>query len=200
MAILGDSYLMFIDTVSGIDKVPTTDEYFRPIVCLKTQDLDVTTEVITIQNKCDGGYTKKRPGYGSWSMSADGHAVGLRNAEKTIKANFHEVMQLNIDKVMFWAAFRDLEKSIWRVGLGFFTSVRESANINEPYSFSLSFEGSGKLQIGTDLFLTLLARDNNKDEFLEGGEDNLIKVNGNGNIIIPDGSGNVWDDNATWGD
>lgn len=198
MAILGDSYLMYLDTVSSIDTVPTTDEYFRPIVCLKTQDLDVTTDVITIQNKCDGGYTKKRPGYGSWSMSAEGHAVGLKRADQMSKANFQEVMQLNIDKVMFWAAFRDLEKSIWRVGLGFFTSVRESANMNEPYSFSLSFEGSGKLQIGSDLFLTLLARDNNRTQFLEGGEDNLIKITGSGEV--PSGSGSTWDDNATWGD
>lgn len=197
MAILSEDYLLYIDTVSSIDTVPVTDQYFRPIVCLKTNGLESNTDVITIQNKCDGGYTKKRPGYGSWSMSGEGHAIGLRTAEKIIKANFQEILQLQIDKKMMWIALRDMDKSIWRVGLGFFTSIGETANMNEPYSFNFSFEGSGKLQIGTDLYITLLATNNMGTQFLEDGNENLIEVQGG--ITAPVQGGDTWNDNATWG-
>src|SRR5690606_32632257 len=129
-------------------------QHYRPIVCGTGNSFNSSVAEIDVSNKCDGGWRNTRPGYGSWGLDVDGFAVGLKIAEKLAKANFQELLDLHINKRLFWAVMCDEDRNIYREGVVWISSFDESANNNEAYSFSASMVGTKKPITGTDFFVT----------------------------------------------
>lgn len=201
MAINASTYLIYIDTITPITAERGNIANYRPVVCGTGNSFNMSIAEIDISNKCDGGWRNTRPGYGSWGFDVDGFAVGLKTADRLAKANFQELLSLALDKKLFWACMCDIDRTIAREGVVWINSFDETANNNEAYGFSASMTGTKKPITSTDLFITLLATNSMGNQFLEDGNDNLIEVVGNGEIIqpLPGTGGDTWNDNATWG-
>ena len=105
----------------------------------------------------------------------DGQAIGLRMAEKLIKANFQELAELFYNKREFWIMQADADmtivREIWcRIG-----SYRETAQMNSLYTFTASFVGIGKpTTLTTNIFRLLIATDESGNTIVQNGEDQLL--------------------------
>jgi len=140
----GTNFVVAIDTITPITAERGTYANYRPVICGTSNGLSVDFESISFRNKCDGGWDKSVSGYGSWDFTVDGMAYAVKNSEKLLKANFQEVAELAIDKQIFWAKTADVNSSIVREGLVRIGSYKETADLEQPYTFNVSFVGIGK--------------------------------------------------------
>lgn len=171
----GTEYILWVDTVT-----PLTAERgasYRPIVCGTTNGFNMDFESVSFRNKCDGGWDNSVSGYGSWGFSMDGQAIGLKTAELSEKANFTVLVNLAVNKRIFWGRMTDLEGKITREGKVRIGSYSESADMDTPYGFTASFVGVGKPIIEHDIYTNVLASNLAADELLQDGNDNLIQTN-----------------------
>ena len=172
----GSVYILWIDVVTPITADRGNPEYYRPVVCGVSNGVNIDIESISTRNKCDGGFDQSESGYISWSFDLEGHAVGLRNSEASVKANFQEIADLALDKVKFWAKQEDVETSVTREGRVRIGSFKEVSAQDQPYSFSASFVGIGRPIFETNIYRTVIATDDTALELLEDGENNLIET------------------------
>ena len=140
----GSQYLVLIDTVTPITASRGNYANYRPVICGTSNGLSVEFESISFRNKCDGGWDRSVSGYGSWDFSVDGMAYAIKNTDKLLKANFQEVAELALDKRIFWAKTADINSTIIREGLVRIGSYKETADLESPYTFNVSFVGIGK--------------------------------------------------------
>lgn len=173
----GSLYVLFVDLVTPKTAERGNNANYKPIVCGTSNGVSLEQEGIVFRNKCDNGFEYSVPGYVTWGFDMEGHAIGVKNSEKLIKSNFQELARLLIDKVVFWAKMADVDNQIVREGLVRISSYRETANMEEPYSFTASFVGIGKPIFETDLFLTVLAANITGTELIQDGNNNLIENN-----------------------
>lgn len=178
MAILGTTYVLWIDTITPIDAEHGNPFYYRPIVCGVSNGFNMDVESISVRNKDDGGYDRPRPGYLSSGFDMDGHALGLRYSDQSAKANFHEMALLCRNKVTFWCKMDDMSNpgSLPREVPVWISSYKETANNNEIYTFSCTFVGVGKPFLDNELYVTVLATDDTGIELLEEVKTNLINT------------------------
>jgi len=175
MAITGDNYILLIDTVTPRSAGHGAD--YRPVACGTSNNWGGDAEGISLRNKMDGGYDQSTTGYISTNFDMDGQAIGLRMAEKLIKANFQELAELFYNKREFWIMQADADmtivREIWcRIG-----SYRETAQMNSLYTFTASFVGIGRPTTLTgDIIKILLATDLTGDEIFQDGDNNLIET------------------------
>lgn len=177
MVLNGSIFLIFIDTVTPKTAERGNPTYYRPIICGKTNGFNMDFDTIAFDNKCDGGWRNSASGYGSWGLSLEGHAVGVKSSEKALKASFNEVANLAKNKTIFWAMMADIDRSIVREGLMRIGSYTETANMDEPYSFNLSLVGIGEPILEVDLFDTVIGVNQQHTELLQDGNNNLISIN-----------------------
>ena len=172
----GNFYILWIDVITPLTDERGNPEYYRPVVCGVSNGVNLDIESISTRNKCDGGFDQSESGYISWSFDLDGFAVGLRNSEASVKANFQELADLALNKVKFWAKQEDAETSVTREGRVRIGSFKEVASLDAPYSFTASFIGIGRPIFETNIYKTVIATDDTALELLEDGEDNLIET------------------------
>lgn len=173
----GSDYIILIDTVTPITAASGTIDNYRPVLCGTSNGLNLEFESISFRNKCDGGYDRTESGYGTWGFDLDGHAIGIRYADRLTQANFQEVAMLAIKKRKFWAKMSNLTGNIVREGVVRIGSYRETAEMDTPYSFSVSFVGIGEPIFITNLFTTVLSVNNPGTELIQDGNNNLIENN-----------------------
>lgn len=169
----GNAYILWVDTTT-----PLTAErglYYRPIVCGVSNGFGMDIESISTRNKCDGGYDTSLPGYLTSSFDMDGQAIGLKQADKIAKANFQEMAQLALDKRVFWVKLDDVQSTVKREGRAWISSYRETANLDNPFTFTCNFNVTGKPILEANIFKTVLATDQTGTELLQDGNNNLIE-------------------------
>jgi len=171
----GTSYIVLIDTDTSISAERGVHEKYRPVLCGTTNGFNMAFESISLRNKCDKGWDRTESGYGSWGIDLDGFAIGIKNSESTIKSNFQEVALLAVKKKKFWAKMADIDNKVVREGLVRIGSYRETANLEEPYGFSVSFIGLGEPILETELFTAVLSVDLAGLELIQDGNNNLIE-------------------------
>lgn len=170
----GNSYLIWIDLITPLTAARGTFENYRPIVCGVSNGFGMDIESISTRNKLDGGYDQSLAGYLSWNFDLDGFAVGLKQADKLAKANFHEIALLARDKTEFWCKMEDLETTVTREGRVRITSYRETADNASPFSFTANFIGIGKPILEENIIKQVLATDSTGDILVTDGNNNLI--------------------------
>lgn len=104
----------------------------------------MSRESIAFRNKCDDGWDATESGYGSWSIDLSGHAISLLATDASIKSNFQEVGMLLINKTKCWCKMSDLNNTIVREGVVRVGDYSETADMETPYSFDVSFVGIGQ--------------------------------------------------------
>lgn len=171
----GTAYILWIDTVTPLTAERGDPDEYRPVMCGISNGFAMDIESISTRNKSDGGYDQSEAGYLTWNFDMDGHAIGIKMTEKAIKANFQEIAELALNKSTFWTKMEDLESTITREGKTRISSYRETAGLEEPYSFTANFIGVGKPIMETDIIKTVLSADSNGDQLLSDGENNLIE-------------------------
>lgn len=143
--IQGTDYVLEIDTVTDTSLNDYgTDANYRLIACLVSNGIDITLADQTTSNKCSGGWATSLSGEGSWTFSGEGQAVSLNDTEEETMANYQEVATLAVDKTVFFARMTNTAKNIYREGKVRISSYSESAPNNEPYTFTVTFTGTGK--------------------------------------------------------
>lgn len=170
----GTAYIIFIDTITPRTAERGTEANYRPVVCGVTNGFNMSFEAIQLRNKCDGGWDNTESGYGSWGLNLDGQAIALRNVEKLIKANFDEVANLAVKKRVFWAKMGDIDSKRVIEGLVRIGSYNETADLEEPYSFTVEFVGLGEPIIEENAFILVLGTSEDRLGILGDGNDNLI--------------------------
>jgi len=170
----GTSYIILIDTTTPRTAERGTEANYRPVVCGVTNGFNMSFEAISLRNKCDGGWDNTESGYGSWGLNLDGQAIALRNVEKLIKANYDEVANLAVKKRVFWAKMGDLDNKRVIEGLVRIGSYSETADLEEPYTFTVEFVGLGEPIIEENAFILVLGANEARTEILGDGIGNLI--------------------------
>lgn len=170
----GTDYLLFIDLVTPLANSRGTLANYRLIACGTSNGFSMDIEGISTRNKCDGGYDSSQSGYLSWGMDMDGFAVGLKNSEKILKANFNEIAELAKSKRIFWLKWEDSQTSVTREGKVRISSYRETASMEDPYSFTVSFVGIGEPYLAENIIKTVLATTPAQNVLLQSGNNQLI--------------------------
>jgi len=140
----GTDIIIFVDTLTPLTAASGTTANYRPLVCGTSNGFQMEGESIVFRNKCDGGFENSVTGYITWDFNVDGHAYALKSSEKLLKANFNEVASLMVEKQVFWARMASLDNSVRREGKVRISSYKETADMDNPYSFNVSFTGIGK--------------------------------------------------------
>lgn len=172
----GTGIIILIDTVTPITAPRGNDDNYRPVACGVSNGFSMSFESIQRRNKCDDGWDNTLSGYGSWGFDLDGFAIALRNAEKLIKANYNEVAKLGVDKRLFWAKMGDVDNKRVIEGVVRISNYTETADLEEPYSFTVDFVGLGKPILEENAFLLVLGTNEERTGILGDGNDNLIEV------------------------
>lgn len=176
MAILGNTYILWIDVITPITDNRGNPDYYRPIVCGVSNGFNSSVEAISVRNKEDKGFDRSRPGYYSCGFDMDGHALGLRYSERSEKANFNEMALLCKNRTTFWAKMADVTNSIVRECLVWISSYKETASNEELYSFSLSLVGVGEPIIEQEFNTVVLATDKTGLDLVTDGNNKLINT------------------------
>lgn len=143
--LLGTDYLLYVDSVTD----PTTatrgvDANYKLLACLTSNGFEISNAEQSTSNKCDEGWATSQSGLGSWTISGDGQAVSLVTGEAATKTNYQAILQLALDKKVFFLKWADPDDLIVREGKVRITSYSETAPNAEAYTFTVSFAGIGK--------------------------------------------------------
>lgn len=175
MAITGENYVILIDT--DTPRSAGHGANYRPIACGTSNNWGGDADGISTRNKMDGGYDQSVTGYISTSFDLDGQAIGLKMADKLIKANFQELAELFYNKREFWIMHADAEETIVREIWCRIGSYRETANQYVPYTFTASFVGIGRPTIlNADIIKTIRSTDNSGSVLRIDGQGNLREI------------------------
>ena len=172
----GTDYLLYVDLLTPLTSSRGTLANYRPIACGTSNGFNMDSEAISLRNKCDNGFDNSRPGYISWGMDIDGFAVGLRNSEKILKANFSELADIMKSKKIFWLKWEDINTSVTREGKAWISSFRETAGHETPYSFTANFVGVGEPFLSENIIKTVLATVPSGNTLLQTGNNKLIQT------------------------
>lgn len=172
----GTAYILMIDTVTPLTSLRGTAVNYRPIACGISNGFNLDIESISTRNKDDGGYDSSLGGYVSWGMDLDGFAIGLKNADKILKANFNEIALLAKSKKPFFLKWEDALNSVTREGKVRITSYRETASLEEPYSFTVNFVGIGEPYLAENIYKTVLSTTPEQNELLSTSNNELIQT------------------------
>lgn len=170
----GSAYILLIDTVTPLTSSRGTFSNYRPVACGISNGFNMDIEGISTRNKTDGGYDNSQSGYLSWGFDMDGFAIGLKNADKLLKANFNEIAELAKSKRIFFLKWEDAETSVTREGKVRISSYKETASLEEPYSFTVSFVGIGEPYLSENIIKTVLATNPGENVLIESGNSELI--------------------------
>lgn len=128
----GKDYLLFI-------KPATT---WLTVACITTNGFEISTDAIDGNSKCSDGWGGGAAGNKSWTMNGDGNAIdsGLLPSEASFKALFDlaksgETIPVKIAKV---------GSTYTRYGTAYISSYNETQGNNEPFTFSVTFQGVGE--------------------------------------------------------
>lgn len=172
--ISGSLFLVYIDT--DTPKSAGSGSNYRPVVCGTDNNFGIESESIEYRNKNDDGWLKSYAGYNSASLDMSGYAVGLKMDEKLTQANFNEVALLIYNKKEFWLMQKDDEDRIVRSGWSRCTSFRETASLDQMYSFTASFVYIGKPFLGEAIIKLIRSTNEQGTELRQDGNNNLIEI------------------------
>lgn len=143
---IGTEYILEIDIITD----PATNEYgtdanYKPVACLVTNGLTISTAQQNISNKCDGGWAKSRPGKRSGSFSGDGQAMQFSPSEASANENYQTLINLAVEGEIFFIRMTNPEQEIYREAKAYISEYSETAPDEEPYTFTASFVAMNKV-------------------------------------------------------
>lgn len=140
----GTDYILEVDTTTALTSARGTDANYRLIACLVTNGIELSLAEQSTSNKCDEGWGTSLSGMGTWSFSADGQAVTLEGSEITAMANYQTLIDLALDKQVFFMRMTNADNTVVREGKVRISAYSETAPNQEAYSFTATFTGIGK--------------------------------------------------------
>lgn len=145
----GRDYVMEIDTVTAATADRGSDANYNPILCEVSSDFSIETDETTpVSNKCvaQGGWSNNDPNLSSWSFSGEWQAIDPATGDPSA-ASMDEIAALAASKQKFWAR-RVLAGStgveVVREGLVWISSYNDTANTDDPFTFTATFTGVGE--------------------------------------------------------
>lgn len=140
----GTDYILEVDTTTALTSARGTDANYRLIACLVTNGIELSLAEQSTSNKCDEGWGTSLSGMGTWSFSADGQAVTLEGSEITAMVNYQTLIDLALDKQVFFMRMTNADNTVVREGKVRISAYSETAPNQEAYSFTATFTGIGK--------------------------------------------------------
>jgi len=140
----GTDFILEVDTTTALTADRGTDANYRLIACLVTNGIEISLAEQSTSNKCDEGWGTSLSGMGTWSFSADGQAVSLESGEAATMANYQTLIDLALDKQIFFMRMTDSGNTVVREGKVRISAYSETAPNQEAYSFTATFTGIGK--------------------------------------------------------
>lgn len=141
----GTAYVLEIDTTTATaTNTRGTDANYKLVACLITNGFEIAQAEQSTSNKCDEGWATSVSGLGSWSFSGDGQAVSLLESEETTKANFQTILELALNKTVFFMRMTDESQTFVREGKVRISAYSETAPNADAYTFTATFTGISK--------------------------------------------------------
>jgi len=163
----GNDYLVFIKRDS--------DEDWRTIACVVSNELGISSDIIETSSGCDGDWGNHINGKKIFSVDINGVAISKDLNPSQIS---HEILfDLAVSGDPFNIKIAKVGSLYIREGRVTITDYRENQTVWQPFSFSATLRGKGRI---AGRFLKYLA-ESVGGKLVTTGEDKLIVVNTRGN-------------------
>lgn len=130
---------ILISVNTGTDEVPV----WMKIACSTSDGFSGSTDVVTINSKCTSGWADSEPGNKSWSFSNESYAETEPAADAL---SYDEVFDLwKADTVATFKIESITPGEYLRQGLGFISSLGETASNGDYLTFNLEITGKGEV-------------------------------------------------------
>jgi predicted secreted protein len=118
----------------------------NPIMKATTASLEMSVDLPDATTKDSAGWSEFFAGVRSWTLSSD----GLIDYASSGSIETDELVQLLIDRVAVAVTFStSTAGDMLLSGNAFITSISQTADMESPSGFSVSFQGTGTLTRGT---------------------------------------------------
>ena len=118
----------------------------NPIMKATTASLEMSVDLPDATTKDSAGWSEFFAGVRSWTLSSD----GLIDYASSGSVETDELVQLLIDRVAVAVTFStSTAGDMLLSGNAFITSISQTADMESPSGFSVSFQGTGTLTRGT---------------------------------------------------
>ena len=118
----------------------------NPILKATTASLEMSVDLPDATTKDSAGWSEFFAGVRSWTLSSD----GLIDYASGGSVETDELVQLLIDRVAVAVTFSTATAGDMLLsGNAFITSISQTADMESPSGFSVSFQGTGTLSKGT---------------------------------------------------
>lgn len=130
---------ILISVNTGTDLVPV----WKKVACSTSDGFSGSTDVVTINSKCTSGWADSEPGNKSWSFSNESYAETEPAADAL---SYDEIFDLwKADTVATFKIESINSGEYLRQGLGFISSLGETASNGDYLTFNLEITGKGEV-------------------------------------------------------
>lgn len=162
----GNDYLVFIKR--------DTEEDWRVVACIVSNELNISSEVIETSSRCDGNWANHVNGKKSYSIDISGVAISNTLEPSQIS---HEILyELSVSGEPFGIRVSKVGDLYIREGRVTITDYKENQTVWQPFSFSATLLGKGKIQ---GRFFKYLADNLARYITPENGDKIIVKSYGN---------------------
>lgn len=133
---IGNDYLVFIKR--------TIDTDWRVVACIVSNELGISSEVIETSSGCEGNWGNHVNGKKTFSVDINGVAISNDLKPSSIS---HEILyELAVSGEAFSVRVAKVGDLYVREGRVTITDYRENQTAWQPFSFSATLKGKGKIQ------------------------------------------------------
>lgn len=133
---IGNDYLVFIKR--------TVDADWRVVACIVSNELGISSEVIETSSGCEGNWGNHVNGKKTFSIDINGVAISNELRPSSIS---HEILyELAVSGEAFSVRVAKVGDLYVREGWVTITDYRENQTAWQPFSFSATLKGKGKIQ------------------------------------------------------
>ena len=132
---LGNDYLVFIKR--------STDVSWLTVACITSNDITISNDIIETSSGMDPDWANHVSGKKSFTIQANG--IAISDGLEPSQASYEVLFDLSVSGEHFGIRIAKVGTSYAREGKVTITEYSESQSMNEPFSFSATFLGKGKV-------------------------------------------------------
>lgn len=162
----GNDYLVFIKR--------DTDAEWRVVACIIANEWGVSTDLIETSSRCDGNWSN--PVSGKKSFSVDINGLAISDSLKPSQISHEILFDLAVSGEAFDIKIAKVGTLYIREGRVVIQDYRENQTVWQPFSFSATLAGKGKIN---GRFLKYLAETFGRYVTPTTGEKIIVRSDGN---------------------
>lgn len=148
----GKDYVIQIDLLTATTATAGTPANYKTVACEVSHEFNIDKETNQAANKCGGGWGRSTNGNKSWGVTGEYQAIDPATGNIS-QVSVDEMARLAAEDRDFWwrRGLIDSDSGAfipYREGVVKATGFSETAGTDEPFTFSVTFEGQGAPILG----------------------------------------------------